>query len=507
MHMLRLLIYSCFGMALGGSALSQTDPSIFQPVGPCVDMCACGWCPEPVSPPQFPPLHLQQMPSPAIRAYDGMSSVPIETGPGSVLVESPICLVDPCACGFCTEDQPNLEGVEITVPSIVTEGSKVPFAPMSMTENLTSERAPAEVDGAQGGVIDRVAHQRGQALVDRGSFCPDQRIRPWSVTRETFLGRDDLRTCTAAVSAVDAFLDSLWEEQGLPGQRGAALMEVQDLTNPDFQEYREAASTVFGEYANACLRNLDDLVGFEETGFRQEPEKSNMLRFGTMPGTAEALFESIGHLSAPRGRDPCSAVLVELDDQPHLVTAAHCLGIETSNEGVATLSEVWPSLKFISYTGRQILFDVSSDLEGLEYDISREDIIATPVVLREPVPLLSVATTPLEPWEAMLIVGRSPYLEAFARLDGLEGIDLVRAATSATLSAHCRANASEQGALRYYCQTEGGTSGAPIFAWRDGRLVLAGLHLGNTGAQPSAISCTGGSPIGGANRGLALRGN
>lgn len=316
-----------------------------------------------------------------------------------------------------------------------------------------------------------------------------------------------MKACTKTVLGLYEFQESQYKEMealGFSVDRGKPIIRPEDLPKGILTEEQQAsAETVFFTYADACLTPLGMVI---DPKADTTTASSKFLRLSSAPGSVEAVENSIGLLATGSEGDPCSGVIVDMGGQPHLVAAAHCLGHEEGrDDGSAVFGSVWPSLEFTSYAGQSISVSVAPEISTVTYNPQREDIFA--VRLEAPVegPFIEVATYPLSAWEPMLIVGRSAYLEARAKLDELTGTDLVQASISIEAGADCNARTSDRGEMLYGCQTEKGMSGAPILAWREGRYVLAGLHLGAIDGPPQPISCTSGKGEGGTNRGISLR--
>lgn len=495
-----------------GLSIANTDwtlrANVGQPTSPCND-CSCGWCeggPSTTFGGAFDgcTILLGVQVCPSGKEQKELLSFP--TIPPWVTQPSPTCAIDPCACGWCT-GEPNDSSkpqFPIQYQDLLSNTDYWLYSQSTSSMDEIFNMAWASLEESE--VVRKVnlaSHELGISLVDTGTYCPDQARRPWYVMRESYLSRGEMQVCTTAVNALDAFQAELRERVGIDATSRQILMGPDDLLKPGFDDYRDAAHSVFRNYRNSCLRNLGELTNDMATTRTSE---SNILRNSTAPGSTEALMASIGVLSeVDANRDSCSATLVQINNSPHLVTAVHCIGSERETSEGMRLDSVWSELTFTAYSGQTLSVEVSTELEGLVYDGDRTDIIAVPVILSDDMQILEIATTALEPWEPMLIVGRNPYLEALARFEGTRGQNLVRESISITFSADCRANASVRGVLRYNCQTAGGTSGAAIIVLREGRFVFAGIHLGDTGRAPHNLICLGGVPNGGSNRGISLR--
>lgn len=429
----------------------------------------------------------------------------------------PTCSVDPCLCGFCVPDPLPFEN---TAPEGWQKGSSLTpdDTPNGLLVHFAQYSPPQQINDEPGlhGLINLKSHLIGTSLIDSGSFCPDQNLRPWSFFRESFLSRARMQNCTLAVDGIStmqnfALQRAVKKITELTGKAPDAsslidLVEPEDIAKRNHDpEIHELAVEAYNEYADSCLRKIEDVISANSS---TDPNKSNILRLSTAPGSTQSLLESVGLLSnSDRSSFSCSASLVRIAGVPHLITAAHCVGrIRQQSDGIGYIESINNNLWFTSYTGHTLKLEVSNDLIGLDISYHRDDIVAAPLAVEIDRPLVEMAVYPLETWEPMIIVGLNSYLETIAISNGLSGIELLRASISIEMGSDCRARASDRGRLRYMCQSASRTSGAPIYAWREGRLVLAGIHLGSIAARSvDNMSCETGVVTGGANRGISLR--
>lgn len=489
------------------------DPNVFNPQGivdpTCgQDACACGWCPEddPFGSGKGDICETLQCLINRFRQQQG-----------SVLMPDPTCRQDPCACAYCLPEAPGrIGGVKRPGRSGIVPVLGGPLAASVAAEiqadvpALPPAEAPKAVKEAAHATITLNDHLNGRRLVDRGSFCPDQGRRPWSMTRESYFSRVTAAVCTRAVFELNAFhADERARVERLFGfapDPNVPLIVPDDLAQGSLPEDQEArARAAFVGYANACLTELAEVT---DRASDWETPTSNFLNLASAPGSVAALMNSVGTLSvAGRNADPCSGSLADLGGRTYLLAAMHCVGTEISREAEQTTFDgVWPALQFTTYAGHEINLDVDPSLAEASYDADRHDVFAVEITSGDiPKPIVTMATVPLEAWEPMLIVGRNVYLAARARDAGIRGAELRRASVGVQSGADCRARTLDRGHLRYRCQTEKGTSGGGIYAYREGRFVLAGLHMGAIGSGPRPLSCASGMGQGGANRGISLR--
>lgn len=373
-------------------------------------------------------------------------------------------------------------------------------------------------------LIDRNAHENGKKLVDKGSFCPDQDRWPWQASREDYFARRDMQQCTWAyyrLANFDAYskmwnvrkYEEKYRRKWNPNARPIGY-PVDGLLNPQSDQHlMPIAEWVFRGYSEKCLRNIDDLTVY---GSNMNSEKSNFLNKAFHYYELDALQESIGLFKThARDRFECSGAIASINGVPYLTSAMHCLGrIETATDGMTQLASVHPYLTFTTYAGRTFELAVSDDLIGVAFELERDDLFAVEIpdesfpelAGAHPRPMLvPIATLPLEPWEPMLIIGFNAYMGTIAELDGIQGMDLMHQSIAVETGADCQVRASSRGKLRYQCQTAARMSGAPIFAWRDFKFVLAGVHVGDAGSHMRPLSCDSGSPVGGINRGISIR--
>lgn len=435
-----------------------TDPTILQPSPSCeLDPCACGWCPE----------------------EDGFSSYGLMGPDPSIMIPSPSCIIDPCACGWCPEDDGNL--LQLHLNSFSEESS---FGPSS---------TPQATESTVFGTFDRASLQAFRDSVPQDlTICPVQRIRPWSIVRENYLARSRLLSCTETALELRRFEEETW----LSVQVEGLLALSEDL--------RRTAETLYRDYSDECLIPLAATVSEQS-----DAERSRVLRTATAPGQVDILLSSVGRLSAGLNNHTCSAAVVSFPNRIALLTATHCLGIVSAAEEGGTfrsLEATYAQLTFTAYDGTTMNFQVDEALDGHTYSALNEDVAGVFVdlpngkVVNSGLPLVGA---PLQPWEPFLIVGENPYLAAVNRADSIEGMEHLQMSMSVTLSPDCQFRASNAGSLHYLCQTAGGMSGSPIIVVRDGRFFVAGVH---TRRQPemSSVRCDRGLATGGVNGGVAI---
>lgn len=434
-----------------------TDPTILQPSPSCeVDPCACGWCPEEDG-----------------SLFDG------RIGPDpSIMLPSPSCIIDPCACGWCPEGDGNL--LQLHLNSLSEESSVGPLS------------APQAIESPIFGTFDRDSLQAFRDSVPRDlTICPVQRIRPWRIVRENYLARERQLSCTE--TAVD--LLSFEEETWLSVRADGLLALSEDL--------RRTAEALYRDYSGECLIPLAATVSEQS-----DAERSRVLRTATAPGQVDILLSSVGRLTAGLNNHACSAAVVSFPNRIALLTATHCLGLTFNSgeeESLRSL-ETYEQLTFTAYDGTTMNFQVDEALDGHTYSALNEDVAGVFIdlpdgqVVNAGLPLVGA---PLQAWEPFLIVGENPYLAAVNRADRLEGLEHLQMSMSVTLSPDCQFRASNAGSLHYLCQTAGGMSGSPIIVVRDGRFFVAGVH---TRRQPemSSVRCDRGIPTGGVNGGIAI---
>lgn len=496
------------------------DPNVFNPQGDVdptcsEDACACGWCTDD-----------DQLGGGSGEICEALQCLidRYHEQPGAVLMPDPTCQQDPCACAYCLPESPGgLSSFEQPVRSGIAPVLGAPLATQISAKIKVGSPASPQTEAPKTGMeaahatITLNDHLNALSLVDRGSFCPDQDRRPWSMTRESYFTRGAAAACTRAIFELNAFhVDERQRVERLVGftpDPYEPLIVPDDLAEGNLSEDQEArARSAFVGYANACLTELADVT---DRASSWETPTSNFLNLASAPGSVAALMNSVGMLSvAGRNADPCSGSLVDLGGRAYLLAAMHCVGRETPREtgqihretAQTTFDGVWPALQFTTYAGHEINLAVDPSLAEASYDADRHDLFAVEITSGDlPKPIVTMATVPLEAWEPMLIVGRNVYLAARARDSGLLGAALRRASIGIQSGADCRARTLNRGHLRYRCQTEKGTSGGGIYAYREGRYVLAGLHLGAIGSRPRRLSCASGIGQGGANRGISLR--
>lgn len=435
-----------------------------------VDPCACAECPE-----------------------EGLDRV-FET-PNQLLfkdrLESPICFIDPCACGYCPDESPVDESnglLPLRLNSI--DESSPPITPYVDSEVTVLGRLEIE------------DLYSGWEYVDTEiNVCPDQRVRPWEMHREAYFSRVASLECTNKVAELQTFEDSM---------RG--MLNIQDLSNPQVRgQLKRDAIEVYTSYTKSCLIRLDD-VAIRENRYRNEdPSKSNVLQFAFTTGQVGTLFDSVGRITSIRGQNWCSASIVQnKQGNAFLLTAMHCLGLTaTLDQSSKILSQVYPSLIFQNYSGDEFNVSVDSSVENIPYQFNSQDVALIPIrdtnlVFDEPVGL-PLSSEELVPWEPFMIIGENPYLFALERLETLAARIPLKNSMSITLTPHCRFRNHVGPELRYLCQTARGLSGSPIVVNRNGKLSVVGVHTGalsNEQRGPFKCGAEGGS--GGINRGIAL---
>lgn len=418
----------------------------------------------------------------------------------------PTCGQDACQCGWCKNKDLLRRYLELSLNSsskpivgkvdtdLIKKLAEAQFLP-------TAESAVSDLE------INKQAHDYGLKLVENGSFCPDQKRRPIQVTREGFLTRKNANTCTKTVEKMDAFHERLLREYGSAGEgeinRSKRIFWPRDIFNPIMPEAVVAeAREVYFDYADKCLNSFTSV---SDPNANRHTSNSNFLKISSVPGTISSIRNSIGVLRTPNSNNEiCSAAIVDIYGKNHLVAAMHCLGKEKNTDELG-FEGVWSDLEFTSLAGMKLDFKVAKEVQQVSFERLREDVFAFELDNNITGPLLSLSPLSLEPWEPMMIIGHNVYLEALARSSNVLADKFMAGSMNVQVSADCTARTLDRGLLRYRCQTEKGSSGAPILAWRDGKYVLAGLHLGAKAGKPEPLSCKSGQAQGGANRGIALR--
>lgn len=389
----------------------------------------------------------------------------------TILQPSPSCILDPCNCGWCPEE----DGPQMTINSM-----SVPSEDAAYAAQPQATISRAGIEALQGAVPTEM------------TICPPQHMRPWESVRENYFYREEQLACTQSV------LDLVDLERQL--YLNVAANGLLNLSG-DEQETAEAG---YREYVAACLQSLTSTTAETST-----LEDSRVLRNATAPGQVEQLFDSVGRLSAGVNGHTCTAIIASTSRGPTLLTAAHCLGVvatDATDENSKELT-VYGDLEFTSFSGNRILFDVDLALDGFKYDLRNEDVAGTFISPEAAgfegtggIPLLG---SPLETWEPLLIVGENPYLSAVNLMEGMSGQEHLESSFVVSLEPSCQYRGADQGSMNYLCQTARGMSGSPILVIRNGRFYVAGVH-NRRASSMAPLACDNGVLKGGANAGIAV---
>ncbi|TBC25593.1 hypothetical protein ELH33_32975 (plasmid) [Rhizobium ruizarguesonis] len=328
-------------------------------------------------------------------------------------------------------------------------------------------------------IVNRANIFLAKDIVPKGdALCNSSSVRPLSVWRELYFGRQRTMRCTDIVKRVQDY------------ERKSKSDLFKDIASS--QEARELSDT----YEDECLVKFSAVTD-PKGGYDGIRAHSNHLTYMSSPDEIERLRKSVGTLSSLKNRNYCSASLVNLaPNRTGLLTAMHCFGqeMEVQESGLHKLIYTFGDVTFRPISGGSLRLALDADLTNILYDPFYGDIVIVEVNPESPDHYLPIADFAPDLWEPLVLIGVSPFLNARAATIEQNPLKDLAELITVSLEPYCMVMSRDvNGRLYYGCQTEKSQSGGPILVLRNQTFYVAGAHTRGIAEKP--YSCSAGAAL------------